>query len=86
MGARPDDYVPRLARNELFYFVARVCMIVSMPLVGFFGSRIISQADALQTIVAQQNTDLKVLGFKLDADIGKLSDHELRLRALEQRH
>lgn len=83
--SKPDEFVPRIARNELFYFVARVCMIVSLPLVGFFGSRIISQADALQAIVAQQNIDLKVLSFKLDADIGKLSDHELRLRALEQR-
>jgi hypothetical protein len=84
-----DETVPKIARNELFYFIARVCMIASLPVAGFFGARIISQADALQTTVSQQNIDIKVLSAtvnsKLDANLSQLTDHELRLRAIERR-
>lgn len=83
-----DTAVPRIARNEMFYFIARVCMIASLPIGGFFGQRIISQADALQLTVTQQNIDIKVLSAivnsKLDANVAQLTDHELRLRSLER--
>jgi hypothetical protein len=39
-----DDVVPKIARNELFYFIARVCMIaaslIGVPFAGFIGARI----------------------------------------------
>lgn len=86
---KPDEFVPKLARNELFYFIARVCMIMSLPLIGFFGTRTINQADALQLTVIQQNVELRVLSAqvkdRLDTDVKQLSDHELRLRSLERK-
>lgn len=85
----PDNLVPKAARNELFYFIARVCMMASLPLLGFYGNRIITQADALQASVVSQNVDIRVLSAtvkdKLDANVSQLSDHELRLRSLEKR-
>ena len=86
--AEIDHAVPKIARNEMFYFIARVCMMASLPLGGWFGSRIITQADALQAAVIQQNIDIRVLSAtvkdKLDAHVNQLTDHELRLRALER--
>lgn len=82
-----DDAVPSLARNELFYFIARVCMILSIPLGSFFGARMIAQADALQAAQNEQNINIKVLSAtvkdRLDANVTQLTDHELRLRTLE---
>lgn len=84
-----DNAVPKLARNEMFYFIARVCMIVSLPLAGFLGTRMIAQADILQASVIQQNVDIRVLSAtvkdKLDAHVNQLADHELRLRTLERK-
>jgi hypothetical protein len=82
--AEIDKAVPKIARNEMFYFIARVCMIASLPLISFFGSRIVSQADALQTSVTQQNIDLRILTLKIDGNINQISDHELRLRQIER--
>jgi len=83
-----DSFVPSLARNELFYFIARICMIAGLPIAGFVGTRLISQADALQNAVAEQNISIKVLSAtvngKLDANLTQLTDHELRLRTLER--
>lgn len=88
MNHHLDQAVPKLARNELFYFIARVCMMASIPIMGFFGSRIITQADALQLTVQQQSVDIKVLSAivnqKLDTIVSQSSDHEIRLRQLER--
>lgn len=84
-----DDAVPKIARNEMFYFIARICMMASLPLGGWFGTRIVNQADVLQTAVMQQNIDIRVLQTtikdKLDAHVNQLSDHELRIRQLERK-
>lgn len=83
-----ENAVPKIARNEMFYFIARVCMIISIPLAGFLGGRIITLTDNLQTSLIQQNVDIRVLAAtvkdKLDANVTQLSDHELRLRSLER--
>lgn len=89
---RPEDYVPKIARNELFYFVARastlIATLIGLPIAGFMLSRVITQADALNATVVQQNVDIKVLSSqvndRLASDLRQLSDHELRLRALER--
>ena len=86
--AEVDKNVPKIARNEMFYFIARVCMMASLPLGGFFGARLISQADAMQAALAQQNIELRVLSAtvndRLSGNVAQLSDHELRLRQLER--
>lgn len=83
-----DNAVPKIARNEMFYFIARICMMASLPLAGFLGARLINQADALQSSVTDQNVQIRVLSAtvkdKLDANVSQLSDHELRLRSLER--
>lgn len=85
-----DRVVPKAARNELFYFIARICMILSVPIGGYFAQRMVTQADALQSTVAQQNIDIKVLSAivnsKLDAHLSQLTDHELRIRSVERGH
>jgi uncharacterized membrane protein len=88
MDQQIDKYVPKVARNELFYFIARMAIIVAVPLGGFFGMRLLALADALQVSVAQQNTDIRVLTTTVELQhhetITQLSDHELRLRAIER--
>lgn len=95
MNARDlETAVPQIARNEMFYFIARICMIcgtvIGVPMAGFLMTRIINQADALQMSVAQQNVDIRVLSAtvkdRLDNNVRQLSDHELRLRSLERRN
>lgn len=93
MTQKPEDYVPKIARNELFYFVARASTLIAtgigLPVAGFMLSRVISQADALTATVTQQNVEIRVLtatvNSRLDNDTKSLSDHELRLRQLERR-
>lgn len=90
----PDDliHVPKIARNELFYFIARLCMIlasvIGAPAAGFMLTRIINQADVLQATVLEQTITIKVLSAtvkdKLDSSVAQLSDHELRIRSLER--
>ncbi len=83
-----DSFVPTLARNELFYFIARVCMIAGLPIAGFVGARIITQVDTLQSALTEQNIAIKVMSAtvnsKLDTNVSQLTDHELRLRTLER--
>ena len=85
-----ENAVPKLARNEIFTFVARICMMVSIPLAVGFGSRLISQIDTLQAAQIEQNVSIKVMSAtvrdRLDSNISQLSDHELRLRSLERNH
>lgn len=90
---KPDDYVPKLARNELFYFIARastlVATFIGLPLAGWMLSRAVSQADILNSQVTQQNIEIRVLSAtirdRFDNDLKQLSDHELRIRALERK-
>jgi hypothetical protein len=77
----------QFATNEIFLFIARIMMMVSLPLGGFFGTRVIAQADKLEEAVVQEKIAIEILGVqvkdKSDAYVLQLSDHELRLRALE---
>lgn len=89
---KPEDYVPKIARNELFYFVARASTLIAsgigLPIAGWMLTRVITQADALNASQIQQNIELKVLSSRIEdrlsSDLRQLSDHELRLRAVER--
>lgn len=87
------DNVPRIVKNETFYFFARVCMIaaslVGLPVAGYLLTRVIGQADAITLQLSEQNVSVKVLSAtvndRLSNNFQTLSDHELRLRALEKK-
>lgn len=89
-----QDYVPKVVRNEMFYAFARVCMIVAtmvgLPLAGWMMNRIMLQVDDTSKAVVQQNVAVQVLtatvNDKLNSNFTTLTDHELRLRALENKH
>lgn len=93
MTTDPDKLVPKAVRNEIFYFIARFSMIVAnlvgLPIAGWLLIRIVTQADNLQATVLEQTVTLRVLNStvkdKLEANVQQLSDHELRIRALERR-
>jgi hypothetical protein len=88
---KTEDLVPKIARNEMFYFIARVCMIVAStlgaPIALWLGSRLVTQADATQAAIIQQNLQLQLLTStvkdKFESATLQLSDHELRLRTIE---
>lgn len=88
-----EQLVPKAARNELFYFVARASgifmTVVALPIAGVMLTRVIAQQDAVQVLLTQQNVDLHVLSAtvkdKLDMILTHQNDQELRLRQLEQR-
>lgn len=92
MNVRPDEYVPKIARNEIFYFVARMSTLVAtfigLPIAGWMLSRAVQTSDVLTAQVAQQNVQLSVLSAtikdRLDGDLRQLTDHELRIRQLER--
>lgn len=91
VAGKPEDYVPKIARNELFYFVARastlMATLIGLPIAGWMLSRAITQADLLSLQVSAQTIELRVLTATLkeqrDQDVRQLTDHELRIRALE---
>lgn len=90
MSIIPDENkIPRAIKNEWFYMIARVCMIVSLPVGSFLAHRIISKADEISLQVAEQSIELRILKtrieYQLRADSDKLQDHELRLRSVEKR-
>lgn len=87
-----DNLVPKAARGEFFYFLARASMLfatlVALPIAGWMLNRIIAQQDLLAHTVMDQTIALKVMSAtvkdKLDANVSSLADHELRIRALEK--
>lgn len=87
-----DNAVPKIARNEMFYFIARGCMIfatvVGMPMAGWMLSRVTGQIDKIEQSQFEQTITLRVLSAtlneKLEGGIKTLSDHELRIRGLER--
>lgn len=87
-----DDYVPRAARSEIFYFIARGSTIfltfVAIPVAGFMLSRIITQQDDVKHSMQEQKIEISVLSAivkdKLDTLLSRQNDQELRLRSLEQ--
>lgn len=78
-----DDKVPRIIRNEAFYAFARLCMVCSLPLIGFFGTRLVSAADEIRDQVAKQNLALQLLAVEVKYRFTSVEDHEQRLRKLE---
>lgn len=90
--ANPDDLVPKAARTEIFYFVARVCMLgatlIGFPLAGMLGTRLIAKADEISAQVLAQNIDLRLLSSLVQIQAKhneeKLTDHEIRLRSIEK--
>lgn len=85
--------MPKAARNELFYFIARASQVftvaVALPVAGFLLTRVINQQDEIQKSLQQQTIDLRVFSAtmkdKLDTTLSRQNDQELRLRTLEQR-
>jgi hypothetical protein len=88
----PLDDVPRIIHNEWFFAVARLCMIgasvIGLPIAAAMLSRVVSQADAMAHQVQEQGVSIRLLnatvGEKLNSNFSTLTDHELRLRALEK--
>lgn len=85
----PDENkIPRAVKNEWFYLIARVCMILSVPIGGFFMQRALAKADEISSQLSAQNVDLRLLTtrveFQMKNDADKLSDHEIRLRQIER--
>lgn len=83
-----ESYVPKIVRNEFFYFIARLCMILSLPIGGYVATRAIAQADEIKSQLQVQSIQLQILSAtvkqQLDSDTKTLSDHELRIRGLER--
>lgn len=86
---RTEIIVPKIVRNEAFYAFARLCMILAIPIGGFFMNRLIAKADQISEQVAAQQVDLKILAhrveFQLKVDGEKIGDHEGRLRQIERK-
>lgn len=86
------DNVPKVFRNEMFYFIARASMLamstVGLPVAGFMMMRIINSSDAIAAQLHEQSTTLKILqsasSFRLDNTEKVVLDHETRLRILER--
>lgn len=87
-----EDAIPRVVKNEWFYLVARVCMIVAstigLPICGWMISRAVAKADEISMQIATQSIDIRLLQatvqFQFKVDGEKLTDHELRLRGMER--
>ena len=88
----PLDDVPRIIHNEWFYALARLCMVaatlIGLPVAGALLSRVVGQADAMAHQVQEQGVSIRLLNAtvseKLNSNFSTLTDHELRLRALEK--
>ncbi len=88
---RLDD-IPRAVKNETFYLIARLCMIVAtaigLPVAGFMMSRVIAKADDIDKSVIQQNINVQLLKQTVETYVKNtdriLLDHETRLRGLER--
>jgi hypothetical protein len=88
----PLDDVPRIIHNEWFYAFARLCMVaatlIGLPTAAAMLSRVVSQADAMAHQVQEQGVSIRLLNAtvseKLNSNFATVTDHELRLRALEK--
>jgi hypothetical protein len=88
-----EDAIPRAVKNEWFYLIARFCMIIAavigMPVCGFMMSRVIAKADQISDQLQDQIVTTRMLSaevrFRFDGDSKTLSDHEMRMRALERK-
>lgn len=74
-----EHKIPGIIRNEFFYAFARLCMIASVPLLGF----VLSKADDIASTVAKQNVALQLLTQEVHFRFANVDDHEQRLRRLE---
>lgn len=87
-----EEKIPRAVRNEWFYLIARGCMIfltvIIVPVGGWMLSRAVATADEIAKQLNEQKIDLRLLAteikIRMDNDGKNLSDHEIRLRALER--
>lgn len=78
-----ESKVPTIIRNEAFYAFARLCMVAALPLISFFGVRLVSAADEMRDQVAKQNIAIILLTSKVEYRFTSIEDHESRLRKLE---
>lgn len=74
-----EDKIPRVVKNEFFYLFARLCMIVSIPLLGF----VLQKANDIADTVAKQNVALQLMTQEVHYRFAHVDDHEQRLRRLE---
>lgn len=88
-----EEKIPRAVRNEWFYLIARGCMIILtfivVPIGGWMLNRAAATADEISKQLVEQKIELRILTteikIRIDHDSKDLSDHELRLRALERK-
>lgn len=74
-----EDKIPRIVRNEFFYAIARLCMIATIPLLGF----VLQKANDIADTVAKQNVALQLITQEVHFRFANVDDHEQRLRRLE---
>jgi hypothetical protein len=88
----PEAKIPHAVRNEWFYLFARGCGIfltfVGLPLMGAMLSRAVASADEIRAQLTEQNLSLRLLSsevkIRFDNDGKNITDHEIRMRALER--
>lgn len=84
-----EKFVPKAARNEFFYFIARVAMLITCTVGTFMLSRVITQNDVMASNLASLTVDVKLLDQSVKTSIAnqgdQLRDHELRLRQNERK-
>lgn len=84
-----EDKLPAAVRNEVFYFVARFCMVlctcVLLPIGGWLLTRVITKADEISDQLARQNVALQLLSNDVKYRFTSIEDHEHRIRFLERR-
>lgn len=79
MTLEAEQKIPRIVKNEFFYLFARLCMIATVPLLGF----VLSKANDIAETVAKQNVALQLMTQEVHFRFTHLDDHEQRLRRLE---
>lgn len=79
MTPEAEQKVPRIIRNEFFYAFARLCMVATVPLLGF----VLSKANDIADTVAKQNVALQLISQEVHYRFVQVDDHEQRLRRLE---
>lgn len=84
-----EELVPKVARNEFFYFVARASglftSLVVLPTCTFLLLRVIGQMDDMQRTLIEIRINGAASSTTMSDIKGRITDQELRLRQLERR-
>ncbi|MEB2616588.1 hypothetical protein [Bacillus cereus] len=81
--------MPKVARNEFFYFVARAsglfASLVVLPVCAFLLLRVIGEIDDMQRTLIDIRINGAASASTMSDIKGKITDQENRLRQLERR-